>query len=52
MALMTERCVRYLPVMEEKKLVGLVTVGDVAKQFIVAQKFKIQKLERYLHEEC
>ncbi len=52
MALMTEKCVRHLPVMEDKKLVGVVTVGDVVKQFIVAQKFKIQELERYLHEEC
>jgi CBS domain-containing protein len=52
MALMTEKCVRHLPVMEKKKLVGIVTVGDVVKQLIVDQKFKIQELERYLHEEC
>jgi Predicted signal-transduction protein containing cAMP-binding and CBS domains len=52
MALMIEKCVRHLPVMENKKLVGLVTVGDVVKQHIVDQKFKIQELERYLHEEC
>ena len=52
MVLMTEKCVRHLPVMEKKKLVGLVTVGDVVKQLIVDQKFKIQELERYLHEEC
>ncbi len=37
--------------MEKKKLVGIVTVGDVVKQHIVDQKFKIQKLERYFHEE-
>lgn len=52
MVLMTEKCVRHLPVVEEKKLVGLVSVGDVVKQLIVDQKFKIQELERYLHEEC
>ncbi len=52
MALMIEKCVRHLPVMENKKLVGMVTVGDVVKQLIVDQKFKIQELERYLHEEC
>ncbi len=52
MALMIEKCVRHLPVMENKKLVGIVTVGDVVKQLIVDQKFKIQELERYLHEEC
>ncbi len=52
MALMIDKCVRHLPVMEKKKLVGIVTVGDVVKQLIVDQKFKIQELERYLHEEC
>ncbi len=52
MVLMTEKCVRHLPVMEKKQLVGLVTVGDVVKQFIADQKFKIQELERYIHEEC
>ena len=52
MALMTEKCVRHLPVMEDKKQVGVVTVGDVVKQLIADQKFKIQELERYIHEEC
>jgi signal-transduction protein with cAMP-binding, CBS, and nucleotidyltransferase domain len=52
MALMIEKCVRHLPVMEKKKLVVIVTVGDVVKQLIVDHKFKIQELERYLHEEC
>jgi len=52
MALMIEKCVRHLPVIENKKLVGIVTVGDVVKQLIVDQKFKIQELERYIHEEC
>ncbi len=52
MALMTEKCVRHLPVMENKQLVGVVTVGDVVKQLIADQKFKIQELERYVHEEC
>jgi CBS domain-containing protein len=52
MVLMTEKHVRHLPVMEKKQLVGVVTVGDVVKQLIADQKFKIQELERYLHEEC
>jgi signal-transduction protein with cAMP-binding, CBS, and nucleotidyltransferase domain len=52
MALMIEKFVRHLPVTEKKKLVGIVTVGGVVKQLIVDQKFKIQELERYLHEEC
>ncbi len=52
MALMTEKCVRHMPVMEKKKLVGVVTVGDVVKQLIEDQKSKIQELKRYIHEEC
>jgi len=52
MVLMTEKCVRHLPVIENKHLVGVVTVGDVVRQLIVDQEFKIQELERYIHEEC
>jgi len=51
-ALMTEKNVRHLPVIEKKQLVGIVTVGDVLKQLIEDQKFEIQELERYIHAEC
>ena len=51
-ALMTDKRIRHLPVMENKKLVGLVTVGDVLKQLIDDQKFEIQELERYINAEC
>ncbi len=52
MALMTDKCVRHMPVMEKKKLVGVVTMGDVVKQLIEDQKSKIQELKRYIHGEC
>ena len=52
MALMTEKDVRHLPVIEKNQLVGIVTVGDVLKQLIEDQKFEIQELERYIHAEC
>ena len=52
MSLMTEKCVRHLPVMEKKQLVGVVTQGDVVKQLIADQKFENEELERYIHEEC
>ncbi len=52
MALMTEKRVRHLPVMEKKHLVGVVTQGDVVKQLIADQKFENEELERYIHEEC
>jgi CBS domain-containing protein len=52
MSLMTEKCVRHLPVIEKKHLVGVVTQGDVVKQLIADQKFENEELERYIHEEC
>ncbi len=52
MSLMTEKFVRHLPVMEKKKLVGVVTQGDVVKQLIADQKFENEELERYIHDEC
>jgi CBS domain-containing protein len=52
MSLMTGKFVRHLPVMEKKKLVGVVTQGDVVKQLIADQKFENEELERYIHEEC
>ncbi len=51
-ALMTEKNIRHLPVIEKNQLVGLVTVGDVLKQLIEDQKFEIQELERYINAEC
>jgi len=48
MALMTERRVRHLPVMQDDQLVGIVTIGDVVKKVIVEQKHTIEHLERYI----
>ncbi|GAX61392.1 signal-transduction protein [Candidatus Scalindua japonica] len=52
MSLMTAKCIRHLPVMEKKQLVGVVSQGDVVKQLIADQKFENEELERYIHEEC
>ena len=43
MALMTAKHIRHLPVLENKQLVGIVTVGDVVKQIITEQKFTIKE---------
>lgn len=48
MALMTEKHVRHLPVIEEKKLIGLVSIGDVVKQIVAEKEFTIQQLESYI----
>jgi CBS domain-containing protein len=48
MALMTEKRTRHLPVIEEGKLVGIISIGDLVKSIIADQKFIIEQLERYI----
>jgi len=48
MALMTEKHLRHLPVMDEGKLVGLISIGDLVKDIISEQKFIIEQLEGYI----
>ena len=48
MVLMTENRLRHLPVMEDGKLIGLVSIGDLVKDIISEQKFMIQQLEHYI----
>jgi len=49
MAIMTDRRVRHLPVMEGEKIVGIVSIGDLVKSIIGDQKFRIDQLEQYIH---
>lgn len=44
MALMTERHVRHLPVVEGEKLVGIISIGDVVKAIIEEQQHVIDHL--------
>jgi len=48
MALMTEHRMRHLPVIDEGKLVGMVSIGDLVKTIISEQQFTIQQLEHYI----
>jgi CBS domain-containing protein len=48
MALMTERRVRHLPVLEAKELIGIISIGDLVKSIIGDQKFIIDQLEHYI----
>lgn len=46
--LMTKKRTRHLPVMEDDKLVGLVSIGDIVNRIITEQKTKIKDLESYI----
>jgi len=48
MALMTENRLRHLPVMDNGRLIGLVSIGDLVKATIAEQQFIIEQLEHYI----
>jgi CBS domain-containing protein len=48
MGLMTGRKIRHLPVVEDDRLVGLISIGDVVKHIIEEQKDIIEHLENYI----
>jgi CBS domain-containing protein len=48
MALMTDKRVRHLPVMEQGRLTGVISIGDVVRAVVEEQQFTIASLERYI----
>jgi CBS domain-containing protein len=48
MAIMTDKRIRHLPVLENDKLIGIISIGDLVKAIIADQKFIIEQLERYI----
>jgi len=48
MALMTEKRIRHLPVLENDCLLGVISIGDVLREVIHEQKFMIAQLEHYI----
>ena len=48
MALMTDKRVRHLPVYENERLVGVVSIGDLVKEAISEREYIIKQLESYI----
>lgn len=48
MQIMTERRVRHLPIVDGKKVVGVVSIGDLVKAIIDDQQFTIDQLQSYI----
>jgi CBS domain-containing protein len=48
MRLMTDKRIRHLPVLEEDKLVGFISIGDMVNWTISAQNAAIDQMESYL----
>lgn len=48
MALMTGNKVRHLPVLDNSKLVGILSMRDLVKDIISEQKFVIEQLQHYI----
>ena len=48
MALMTDKRVRHLPVLDQKRVVGVVSIGDLVKATIGEQQDLIDQLQHYI----
>ena len=48
MAIMTDKHVRHLPVVEHGKVIGIITIGDAVKAIISEQHFTINNLVNYI----
>ncbi len=48
MALMSGKSIRHLPVLEDGRLIGMVSIRDLLRAIIADQQFTIEQLERYI----
>ena len=50
MAVMTERRIRHVPVVDDGAMVGIISIGDVVKHKINALQFERDQLDSYVHQ--
>ena len=48
MQLMTERRIRHLPVVEDGRVCGVISIGDLVKAVIADQQLELEQLQRYI----
>lgn len=48
MQIMTDKRIRHLPVLRDKQLRGIISIGDVVKYMLLEKDFKIRNLETYI----
>jgi signal-transduction protein with cAMP-binding, CBS, and nucleotidyltransferase domain len=49
MAVMTDKKIRHLPVIQNGEQIGLISIGDLVQAIISHQQFTIEQLEFYIH---
>lgn len=49
MAVMTDHRIRHLPILQDGRVVGMISIGDLVKAVIDEQQFKIAQLEQYIN---
>ena len=50
LSVMTDKRIRHLPIVDESKVVGMVSIGDLVKVIIAKQEFLIAQLEQYIKQ--
>jgi CBS domain-containing protein len=49
MAMMSDKRARHLPILEQNKVIGLVSIGDLVKSIITEQQQEIESLQYYIN---
>ena len=50
LALMTDKRARHIPILDHKRVVGMISIGDAVKAIIAEQQFEIERLQQYLDD--